>query len=796
MRVAILAPHPVPLAIGGAENLFWGLQQGLHEAGHECEIVGHLSPERSLIEVLTSYLSQATLDVNAYDCVISGKYPSWMVRHPNHRLYLLHRLRGLYDTYAGSTLPLELARLPAVAALRPGGSLAPLTTDETVVKRSVETLLSLGEAALPPGAFAYPGPLARELIHALDSCALNVSRIKRFASISRTVANRIDYFPPYARVAVLHPPPHRQDYTCGGADYFFTSSRLDGPKRIALLIQAIRLTSLQVPLLIAGTGAERQRLEELAEGDPRIQFLGFVPDSEMPRFYRDALAVPFVPYDEDYGLITLEAMKSGKPVLTTRDAGGPCEFVQHGRTGLICEPTPQGVAAGLTRLASRSEEAVAMGRNAAQRVSDITWERVVDGLMGSKRSKGWTASPRRRKIVVATTMPICPPQGGGQARVFHLYRNLARDMDVSIISFGNPGEPETRWEIAPNLTEIRVGKSHRHDQLERRLMSAMADIPVTDVAMPRLSHLTPMYRRVLRTATRDCDAIVACHPFLVGEINAVSHGQPMWFEAQDVEYTLKQQAFSRVPGHDIILSDVRTVERQCWSRARLVFGCTRGDLDELERLYGKTRAVVTEVSNGVALDEIAFTSPDARALARRELQFADQTIALFLGSWHPPNLDAVEQILAFATELPEVRFVIAGSAGIPFLSRSKPDNVEILGAISNVKRAILLASADVALNPMSSGTGSNLKMLDYFAAGIPVVSTPFGARGLGLDSGEHALLCPLDEFADAIRGLMANVARRDAMVAAAYQLVLQRFSWDTIADSLMATIEREGVFDG
>ena len=54
----------------------------------------------------------------------------------------------------------------------------------------------------------------------------------------------------------------------------------------------------------------------------------------------------------------------------------------------------------------------------------------------------------------------------------------------------------------------------------------------------------------------------------------------------------------------------------------------------------------------------------------------------------------------------------------------------------------------------------------------------------------------LDEFADAIRGLMANVARRDAMVAAAYQLVLQRFSWDTIADSLMATIEREGVFDG
>lgn len=796
MRIAIVAPHPAPLAIGGAENLFWGLQRAFGEAGHDCEIIGHISPERSLVEVLTSYLTASAIDVGAYDCVISGKYPSWMVRHPDHRLYLLHRLRGLYDAYSGPALPPALANLPAVAALRPGGPLAPQTTDASVVMRSVEAILATGESGLPAGAFAYPGPLARELIHALDNSALNSARIRRFASISKTVANRAGYFPAAAGVSVLYPPPHRLDYSCGGADYFFTSSRLDGPKRIALLIEAIRLTSLDVPLLIAGTGSERQRLEELACGDPRIRFLGFVPDSEMPRYYRDAIAVPFVPFDEDYGLVTLEAMKSGKPVLTTRDAGGPCEFVQNGRTGLVCEPTPQAIAAGMIRLATHRENAATMGRHAAAHVADVTWEGVVNGLLGSKFAGKRSSARRRRKIVVATTLPIFPPQGGGQARVFHLYSNLAREMDVSIVSFGNPGEPVTRLEIAPNLTEIRVGKSSDHDRLERRLMTAMAEIPVTDVAMPRLSHLTPMYRTVLQTATRNCDAIVACHPFLIGEIDAVSRGQPLWFEAQDVEFTLKQQAFASVPGHEIILNDVKEVERRCWSRAKFVFGCTQNDLAELERIYGKTRAVVAEVSNGVALDEIAFTSPQARAVARQQLQFSDQTLALFLGSWHPPNLDAIEHILLLARSAPDVRFIIAGSAGIPFMSRDIPDNVELLGPISNAKRAILLAGADVALNPMLSGTGSNLKMLDYFAAGIPVVSTPFGARGLDVLSGQHAVLSAIDAFPQAIRAVTGHTIQREAMIESAYELVLNRYSWETIADGLIETINANRLFEG
>ncbi len=789
MRIAIAHPHPAPLALGGAENLFWGLQDALRAAGHDCDFVGQVSPERSLREVLESYLAFARLDLSAYDCVISGKYPAWMAPHRDHRLYMLHRLRGLYDAYRGQPIPPELAALPEVESIRQGPRGDAINADPGTILSAVDRFLSRDPASLPPGALDYPGPLARAFVQALDGAALNRGRIRRFAAISATVARRRDYFPADASVDVLHPPPHRSDYRCGRADYFFTSSRLDGPKRIALLIEAMAQVSADVPLLIAGTGPERERLEALAGGDRRIRFLGFVPDADMPALYADALAVPFVPLDEDLGLVTLEAMRSGKPVLTTTDAGGPTEFVRDGSTGILCAPDPASVAAGLDRLAANREDARRMGENAREATDSITWERVVEGLMGPQGRRR-PRSTRRRKIVLATTLPIYPPQGGGQARVFHLYSKVARSFDVTILSFGHPhGE----MEIAPGLTEIRYGKSPEHGRFERRLIEATGGIPTGDVAMPRLSVLSPQYRAALREAARDADALIACHPYLIGELEAVSRGQPLWYEAQDVELSLKRDVFKDYEGKDVILADVAAVEERCWREAALVFGCTQRDLDELHALYGPTDAVVIEVPNGVALDETPFTAPAERRARQQALGLEGRRTALFLGSWHPPNLDAVAFILRLAEECPETDFLIVGSAGHPFRDKPLPANVRLLGLVSMAVRNRLLASVDIGLNPMTYGSGSNLKMLDYFAAGLPVVTTPFGARGFAVADGEHALIRPLEGFAAAISAL-GDDAATGRMVMNAYDLVRSRYSWDSVADRLVETIITRDLF--
>lgn len=100
-----------------------------------------------------------------------------------------------------------------------------------------------------------------------------------------------------------------------------------------------------------------------------------------------------------------------------------------------------------------------------------------------------------------------------------------------------------------------------------------------------------------------------------------------------------------------------------------------------------------------------------------------------------------------------------------------------LGRVSQAELAVLLASVDVALNPMTSGSGSNLKMLDYTASGVPVLTTPFGNRGL--DFTTNALWqAELEDFPAALRELLATAdSERQRRVSAARQRTEAAFSW-------------------
>ena len=81
---------------------------------------------------------------------------------------------------------------------------------------------------------------------------------------------------------------------------------------------------------------------------------------------------------------------------------------------------------------------------------------------------------------------------------------------------------------------------------------------------------------------------------------------------------------------------------------------------------------------------------------------------------------------------------------------------------------------------MFSGSGTNLKMLDYFAAGLPVVSSPAGARGLELSS-DDCIVCPADQYIPKIEELLNDPAQCDRLGANARQLAVNRYAWSMIA---------------
>jgi glycosyltransferase involved in cell wall biosynthesis len=114
-----------------------------------------------------------------------------------------------------------------------------------------------------------------------------------------------------------------------------------------------------------------------------VDFLGEVGDDDLVALYAGALGVIFAPYDEDFGYVTLEAFLSRKPVATTDDAGGPTEFVVDGVNGGVTAPDPAALGQILADWHAAPGRAAALGEAGFERARTISWQGVVEQLIGA-----------------------------------------------------------------------------------------------------------------------------------------------------------------------------------------------------------------------------------------------------------------------------------------------------------------------------------------------------------------------------------------------------------------------------
>ncbi|BCA92452.1 glycosyltransferase family 4 protein [Vreelandella aquamarina] len=837
MKIALIAPSGVPFAVGGAEKLWWGLQHHTNQlSDHQMELIKLPSAERNFKELIASYQRFSELDVSHFDRVITTKYPAWMVDHPDHHLYLQHTLRGLYDTYPWPALagadpftpqawPGEkgqrairlLRHHPLMAQLRRLLAAKPERAQLPELFACLHRLLEGPwlPAAAKEGLFAFPGPLSRAVIHHLDAMATAPSQITAYHAISRNVTRRANYFPAGVDVKVIHHPsdlvlsPSAPDETA--PPYLFTVSRLDGPKRLDLLVRAFLQTEVALELRIAGTGPMEAELKALAADDPRIQFLGFVRDRDVATHYQHALAVPFLPYDEDYGLITVEAMSAGKPVMTTTDAGGVNEFVRHGETGWCVPPTPEALAQAITEAASDPARTRAMGEQARRAVAHVTWQDTVRELIttpgqpsneaperfpmvegrgatgeasheDSSTANSATNSARAHWLVV-NTYPVYPPMGGGQSRMYHLYRHVASELgiNVTLLVLAPPNTPEQCRDIAPGLTEHRVPLSRSQARQQQQLQAALG-VPVDDIAAIHGWRDNPRYIELLRHYAETATQGVCAHPYLVHALE--EHlSVPWWYEAHNVETDLKRAILAsplaqQDPQALKAMAEVEHAEQRACQASQQVLACAEGDLATFRHRYRLPADKGCVVPNCADLSALPFIDMTTRQQWQARLQ-QHRPVALFLGSWHGPNLEAAHFICrTLAPACPNVVFYLAGSlCEHPDFRQLPPNNVRALGRVSNAELSVLLASVNVALNPMFSGSGSNLKMLDYTASGVPVLTTPFGNRGLDFNA-QQVWVAEKAEWPAALFELLASpAAQRQARVASARTRTEQQFAW-------------------
>lgn len=175
------------------------------------------------------------------------------------------------------------------------------------------------------------------------------SRVQAFVANSNNVAERIRRY--YDRSAeVIYPPVNTAQFTASENDdgYYLIVSALVPYKRVDLAVEAFNRTGDR--LLVVGTGPEMNRLKSASAKN--IEFLGWQSDSELPKLYARCRALIF-PGIEDFGIVPLEAMASGKPVVAFA-MGGALETVvddPRSATGVFFQhQTPEALIDALTRL--------------------------------------------------------------------------------------------------------------------------------------------------------------------------------------------------------------------------------------------------------------------------------------------------------------------------------------------------------------------------------------------------------------------------------------------------------------
>ena len=818
MKIALIAPSGVPFVVGGAEKLWWGLSGHVNRhTTHAMELIKLPSPEQDFWQIAASYERWSLLNLDHFDAVISTKYPAWMVQHPNHVVYLQHTLRGLYDTYPQG-MALQPTRVPPAAQalwrlLQAPGVERALLPEIFARVRALQTDVGIDPEALR-ALTALPGPLVRALVRKLDAIALAPGAVQKYFAISGVVARREGYFPAGAQVTVLPHPSNLEGLHGGPAEFVFTASRLDAPKRLDLLVRAYRRTATTVPLCIAGDGPEGDKLRALAAGDARIRFAGRLNDDALVEHYSRAALVPFIPFDEDMGLITLEAMAAGKPVLTVVDAGGVTEFVQDGVNGRTVAPTEAALAQALDEMLADPARLAQMGIAAQHTAAQVSWQRTARGLLEAAEQglaapalhAAASAAPQRRsgrqRLLVVNTFGVYPPDNGGKKRLFYLSQGLAQWADVTLLNLGPVGSAAQERCFGAHYREVCVPASRRFEQSEHALSKAL-QCSVTDIAALLYHGDLGEYRQAFEVLAAQADVVVAAHVYMAPLVFALWQG-PVWYDAHNVEADMKAVVLGeplpspedartpqapldvRAPGAaQRAVQQVAAAEAQLVQRAERVWAVSDANRERLAQLYGRAAERIELAPNGTQLPADAWLEPQRRAALKQQLGWGQRPLALFVASYHGPNLAAADAVLALAVQCPQWSFALVGSVCQHVQNQGLPANVRALGVVSEGALTALLRAADVGLNPMESGSGTNLKMLDYAGHGLLVLSTPVGARGLAFVAGEHYIEAALADFAQTLQALEPEApAPHLALRTAARSVAEQVYGWDSIAAAL------------
>ncbi|MFA6363353.1 glycosyltransferase [Methanoregula sp.] len=523
-----------------------------------------------------------------------------------------------------------------------------------------------------------------------------------------------------------------------------------------------------------------------------------------------------------------------------------------------------------------------------------------------------------------------PPKSGGEERLFYLLNGLSEYYDVTLVSFTYPNKENTVETVnhSPRFKEIRIPKTNISLFLHYIVNKCSPIKECSAVITSIESRFNKNFKKILKDELKNFDILMYESPFLFTTPARIFTGKKIVYNAYNNEYELMKPGFSNSILGVFLLKYVFNIEKKLVKNCDLIFVVSDDDQNSLIQTYNANPEKFSLVPNGIPVAEY-------NPIFYQRSGCKTPPICLFIGSYHPPNIEAVNQIVKMSALLPDVVFLIAGNVSQFFTNQegltercvpkeiplfgdfqdirlidgfyslecwdttpivwTKPEskitvsqnieslsiklfsphcqtirvsgdsvqtifslgygwntldillsaqqetlvsltcekeltdpnrilgvaiqsigytksglkfnldfndsrnqistfinskNVYILGQISDKEKTEIFKIADIALNPMISGSGTNIKVLGYLSAGIPTITTPTGARGLNLIDREHVLICDLVEFPKKINELLADNYLAESLKQNGRKLVEEKFDWNTIVNDMSEKIAR------
>ncbi len=389
--------------------------------------------------------------------------------------------------------------------------------------------------------------------------------------------------------------------------------------------------------------------------------------------------------------------------------------------------------------------------------------------------------PRDRRLLTISPYLTFRPETGGTQRIHYLNRYIAESgWNVTQFSIG-PLWPEashawTAFRHSESYCEIRY--SNPAVPLANRILKQFGGAQIAPSLLPSYILRSPTLDRLVQ----EHPIVMLEHPHAYGLVrHRLPPGSRLVLDAHNIESDLYTALANPIAGW--ANRTLFALERELMERADLVLFCSREDHERAIGKFGLSGERFRTAPNGADIASVQVPDMAERLAAKRSLGLDNRPTALFAGSCWQPNIEAAQKIVLLAHQMPEVTFLVIGRVGEAL--HGLPENVQAPGFVPALRR--YAAAADLALNPMFSGSGSNIKVFDYLAHGLPVVSTPFGARGLQVTGDDALVTCPFEDFPMSIRHLLADgmAARRQQ----AARKMAKQYDWRTIAGGIVGELD-------